>query len=87
MTDRQGRFLVKQEDRIDQGAIKGVSSKDLDNTQTYVDTIDIDKVDESGVITLRSGAYPYSPDKIYIAFDGKFYKGGQGNKLVPYIPE
>ena len=87
MTDRQARFLVKQEDRIDQGAIKGVSSKDLDNTQTYVDTIDIDKVDESGVITLRSGAYPYSPDKIYIAFDGKFYKGGQGNKLVPYIPE
>ena len=87
MTDRQARFLVKQEDRIDQGAIEGVSSKDLDNTQTYVDTIDIDKIDESGVITLRSGAYPYSPDKIYIAFDGKFYKGGQGNKLVPYIPE
>lgn len=87
MTDRQARFLVKQEGRIDQGAIPGVSSKDLDNTQTYVDTIDIDKVDESGVITLRSGAYPYSSDKIYIAFDGKFYKGGQGNKLVPYIPE
>ena len=87
MTDRQARFLVKQEDRIDQGAIEGVSSKDLDNTQTYVDTIDIDKIDESGVITLRSGAYPYSPYKIYIAFDGRFYKGGQGNKLVPYIPE
>ena len=87
MTDRQARFLVTQEDRIDKGAIEGVSSKDLDNTQTYVDTIDIDKVDESGVITLRSGAYPYSADKIYIAFDGNFYKGGQGNKLVPVIPE
>ena len=87
MTDRQARFLVTQEDRIDQGAIEGVSAKDLDNTQTYVDTIDIDKVDESGVITLRAGAYPYSSDKIYISFDGKFYKGGQGNKLVPYIPE
>ena len=52
-----------------------------------MDTIDIDKVDESGVITLNAGAYPYSSDKIYIGFDGKFYKGGQGNKLVPYIPE
>ena len=87
MTDRQARFLVTQEDRIDKGAIEGVSSKDLDNTQTYVDTIDIDKVDESGVITLNAGAYPYSSDKIYIGFDGKFYKGGQGNKLVPYIAE
>ena len=87
MTDRQARFLVTIEDRIDKGAVEGISNKDLDNTQTYVDTIDIDKVDESGVITLNAGAYPYSSDKIYIGFDGKFYKGGQGNKLVPYIAE
>ena len=87
MTDRQARYLVRQENKIDQGLIKGVSAEKLDNTQTYVDTIDIDKIDESGVITLRSGAYPYSADKIYIGFDGKFYTGGQGNKLIPFIPE
>lgn len=87
MTDRQARYLVRQENKIDQGLIKGVSAEKLDNTQTYVDTIDIDKIDESGVITLRSSAYPYRADKIYIGFDGKFYTGGQGNKLIPFIPE